>query len=48
MRRKVHYVIRPEYLWTSIAELARKQDVELLDTLQKGLEYIETESFASG
>ena len=24
MRRKVHYVIRPEYLWTSIAELARK------------------------
>jgi len=47
MRRKVHYVIRPEYLWTSIAELARKQDVELLDTLQKGLEYIETESFAS-
>jgi type I restriction enzyme M protein len=47
MRRKVHYVIRPEYLWTSIAELARKQDVELLDILQKGLEYIETESFAS-
>lgn len=47
MRRKVHYVIRPEYLWTSIAELARKQDMELLDTLQKGLEYIETESFAS-
>ncbi|MFM9975564.1 MAG: type I restriction-modification system subunit M N-terminal domain-containing protein, partial [Beijerinckiaceae bacterium] len=26
MRRKVHYVIRPAYLWTSIAELARKQD----------------------
>src|SRR5690349_1394870 len=47
MRRKVHYVIRPEYLWTSIAELARKQQNELLDTLQKGLEYIETESFAS-
>ena len=47
MRRKVHYVIRPEYLWTSIAELARKQQAELLDTLQKGLEYIETESFVS-
>ncbi|MEQ8743960.1 type I restriction-modification system subunit M [Parasphingorhabdus sp.] len=47
MRRKVHYVIRPEYLWTSIAELARKQQNELLDTLQKGVEYIETESFAS-
>ena len=47
MRRKVHYVIRPEHLWTSIAELARKQDNDLLDTLQKGLEYIENESFDS-
>ena len=47
MRRRMHYVIRPEYLWTSIAELARKQQDELLDTLQKGLNYIETESFAS-
>lgn len=25
MRRKVHYVIKPDYLWTSIAELARTQ-----------------------
>ena len=47
MRRKVHYVIRPEHLWTSIAELARKQDADLLDTLQRGLEYIENESFDS-
>jgi type I restriction enzyme M protein len=47
MRRKVHYVIRPEYLWTSIAELARTQDIELLHTLQNGLSYIENESFAS-
>ena len=47
MRRKVHYVIRPEFLWTSIAELARLQQDELLDTLQRGLDYIETESFAS-
>lgn len=47
MRRRMHYVIRPEYLWTSIAELARKQQDELLDTLQRGLEYIENESFAS-
>ncbi|MDD2868858.1 type I restriction-modification system subunit M [Neomegalonema sp.] len=47
MRRRMHYVIRPEYLWTSIAELARNQQDELLDTLQKGLDYIETESFAS-
>jgi type I restriction enzyme M protein len=47
MRRKVHYVIRPEYLWTSIAEQARMQRGELLNTLQKGFDYIENESFAS-
>lgn len=47
MRRKVHYVIRPEYLWTSIAEQARTQDAELLKTLQNGFAYIENESFTS-
>lgn len=47
MRRKVHYVIEPQYLWGNIAEMARTQDGQLLKTLQKGLAYIETESFAS-
>lgn len=47
MRRKVHYVVRPEHLWTSIAEQARTQDKELLHTLQNGFAYIENESFAS-
>jgi type I restriction enzyme M protein len=47
MRRKVHYVIRPEHLWTSIVELARLQNGELLDTLQEGMKYIENESFQS-
>ena len=47
MRRKVHYVIQPAYLWSSIAEMARTQDGELLRTLQKGFDYIENESFAS-
>ncbi len=47
MRRKTHYVIKPEYLWGSIAELARTQSGELLHTLQKGFDYIENESFAS-
>ena len=47
MRRKLHYVIKPEYLWSSIAEMARTQDGELLHTLQKGFDYIENESFAS-
>jgi len=47
MRRKVHYVIRPEFMWSTIAELARTQNEELLHTLQKGFKYIENESFAS-
>lgn len=47
MRRKVHYVIEPQHLWSSIAELARTQSKKLLDTLEKGFKYIENESFAS-
>ena len=47
MRRKVHYVIKPDYLWTSIAHLARRQDGELLNTLQAGFKYIENDSFQS-
>lgn len=47
MRRKVHYVIKPEHLWNSIANLARTQNAELLNTLQAGFKYIETESFES-
>jgi type I restriction enzyme M protein len=47
MRRKLHYVVLPEYLWRSITYMARRQDKELLETLEKGFRYIETESFAS-
>lgn len=47
MRRKVHYVVEPQHLWTSISELARRQDGELLSTLQNGFKYIENESFES-
>lgn len=47
MRRKVHYVIKPDHLWNSIANLARTQNSELLKTLQLGFKYIETESFES-
>jgi len=46
MRRKVHYVIKPEYLWNSIAELARTQSDELLNTLDKGFRHLENESFS--
>lgn len=47
MRRKVHYVIQPPYLWNNIADLARKQSDELLLTLYEGFKYIENESFQS-
>ena len=47
MRRRMHYVIKPEYLWSSIAEMARTQDNELLNTLQNGFKFIENESFSS-
>jgi len=45
MRRKVHYVIKPQHLWNSIAELARTQNNDLLETLQEGFKYIENDSF---
>jgi type I restriction enzyme M protein len=47
MRRKVHYVILPMHLWSSIAHMARTQTPELLNVLQSGFKYIETESFES-
>ena len=47
MRRKVHYVIEPKYLWGNIAEMARSQDEDLLRTLEAGFKYIEEESFES-
>lgn len=45
MRRKVHYVIEPAHLWSSISELARTQNDALLATLQEGFKYIENQSF---
>ncbi|MFV0531740.1 MAG: type I restriction-modification system subunit M [Flavobacteriales bacterium] len=47
MRRKVHYVIKPEFLWSNITHLAGKQDDDLLKTLEKGFRYIENDSFES-
>ena len=47
MRRKAHYIIRPEHLWASIASMARTHNDELLNTLQAGFKYIENESFQS-
>lgn len=47
MRIKVHYVIEPQFLWSNIAEMARTQHTDLLDTLWKGFKYIEEKSFNS-
>ena len=47
MRLKVHYVVEPQYLWSSIAEMARTQHDDLLDTLWKGFKFIEERSFES-
>lgn len=45
MRKKIHFVIRPEHLWSSISEMARTQNNELLMTLSNGFRFIENESF---
>lgn len=47
MRRKIHYVIEPKYLWDNVVCLARTQSDDLLQTLQDGFKYIENESFES-
>jgi len=47
MRRKVHYVIKPQHLWSNITEMARTQNGEMLVTLEDGFRYIENESFES-
>ena len=47
MRRRVHYVITPDFLWENIVSLANQQHNALLSTLQQAFKYIETESFKS-
>ncbi|WP_339541315.1 type I restriction-modification system subunit M [Pseudomonas sp. RA_5y_Pfl1_P24] len=47
MRLKVHYVIEPQYLWSSVAEMARTHDHDLLGILWSGFKYIEEKSFES-
>lgn len=47
MRRKVHYVVEPQYLWNSIARLAKNGSADLLETLRDGFKHIENDSFQS-
>lgn len=45
MKRKIHYVIEPQYLWDNIVELARTQREELLSVLENGFKHIAEDSF---
>ena len=45
MRKSIHYVIAPRFLWSAIYELARTQDDNLLTELKEAFRYIEEESF---
>lgn len=46
MRRKVHYVIEPQHLWSSIAELARTDNRDLLETLETSESLILSKDFS--
>ena len=45
MLKSTHYIIKPEYLWSAIYELARTQDGDLLSKLDESFRHIENESF---
>ena len=45
MLKSTHYIIKPEYLWSAIYELARTQDDDLLSKLDESFRHIENESF---
>lgn len=45
MLKGTHYIIKPQYLWSAIYELARTQDADLLTELGNGFRHIEEESF---
>lgn len=45
MKRKIHYVIRPEYLWDNIVNLAKRESPELLRVIEEGFRHIEEDSF---
>ena len=46
MRQKVHYVIKPKYLWSVIVKLAREESEDLLSRVRDAFKHIENDSFA--
>lgn len=45
MLKSTHYIIKPQYLWSAVYELARTQDDKLLSELGDSFHHIEEESF---
>ena len=45
MLKSTHYIIKPQYLWSAIYELARTQNDDLLSELDDSFRHIENESF---
>lgn len=45
MLKSTHYVIKPQYLWSAIYEMARTQDDDTLSKLEESFRHIENESF---
>ncbi|TVS11158.1 MAG: hypothetical protein EA424_24205 [Planctomycetaceae bacterium] len=44
MRRKVHYVIEPQYLWTNIVHLAKTQDAKPIERYARRVKMKEIEA----
>lgn len=45
MKKKAHFVIKPQYLWDNIYKMSLKENGELLRILNSGFRFIEAESF---
>ncbi len=45
VRKKIHYVIKPQYLWDNIYEMAKNENEYMLEILQNGFTFIENKSF---
>ncbi len=45
IKRRIHYIIEPKYLWSNIISLSKNHSSELLTTLRESFKYIENKSF---
>lgn len=45
VRKKIHYIIKPQYLWDNIYEMAKNENEYMLEILQHGFTFIENKSF---